>query len=194
MAKKHMKAIGELGRQLDQWAGQEARKKVLEGSDNLRSSVNSEQIAQWVKGAMARLDAAIDIKTRNAAMENCGRNCARVNHQTVDRLVAKRKKYQSLDDFLETEKNQLLPGMRLKRDGRILYQYYMPGSFHPPMRCFCSLLRGLPAEESISPTYCQCSRGFVLSMWEQVLGKPVKVDILETVVTGARECRFRIHL
>jgi predicted hydrocarbon binding protein len=194
MANKHLEAIEELQRQLNRWAGKKAREKVLEGSGSLDLSADSEQVSLWVKGAMERLDAAIDAKTRNAVMENCGRNCARVNHKTVDRVVAKRKKYGSLDEFLEAEKDKLLPGMRLEKDGRILYQYYMPRSFHPPRRCFCSLLRGLPARECVSPTYCQCSRGFVLSMWERVLGKPVKVDVMETAVTGAKECRFRIRL
>jgi hypothetical protein len=194
MAKKHMRMIEELGRHLDHFAGEKTGKKVLEGSEDLEASSDSERIAMWVKGAMERLDAAAGIKTRNAVMEQCGRNCAEVNHGTVDRVVAKRKKYKSLDEFLDAEKKKLLPGMRLERDGRILYQYYTPRSFSPPMRCFCSLLRGLPAQESVSPTYCQCSRGFVLRMWERVLGKLVKVEVVATVVTGAEECQFKIYL
>jgi hypothetical protein len=193
MAKKHLRMIEELGRQIDRLAGEKTRKKILEGSENL-GAANSEQIALWVKGAMERLDGAAGLKTRNAVMEQCGRNCAEVNHATVDRVVVKRKKYKSLDEFLDAEKNKLLPGMRLERDGRILYQYYTPRSFSPPMRCFCGLLRGLAAEESVSPTYCQCSRGFVLRMWERVLGKPVKVEVLATAVTGAKECQFKIEL
>ena len=62
------------------------------------------------------------------------------------------------------------------------------------MRCFCSLLRGLPAEETESATYCQCSKGFVRKMWERVLGRPAKVEVLETAVTGAKECKFKFYL
>jgi hypothetical protein len=194
MAKKHIEAVEELGRNLDKYSGQEVRKKVLEGSEGLATVSDPRQIAMWIKAAMERLDAAVDKKTRNQIMGQCGRKCAEVNHKTVDRAVAKRKKYKSLDDFLEAEKKKLLPGMRLERHGRILYQYYMPRSFSHPMRCFCSLLRGLPDEEAVSPTYCQCSKGFAVKMWERILGRPVKVDVLATVIAGAKECKFKIYL
>jgi hypothetical protein len=36
-------------------------------------------------------------------------------------------------------------GMRFDRQGNSLIQYYIPLSFGDGMRCYCSLLRGLPA-------------------------------------------------
>lgn len=194
MAKKHLLAIENLGRNLEHYATPEAREKVLEGSEKLAKKSDQAKIALWVRGAMKRLDRAVDKKTRARIMEECGYACAKANHATIDRVVAKRKKYGSLEEFLEAEKSKLLPGMRLEPQGKILYQFYLPQSFRYPMRCFCSLLRALPPEETVSATYCQCSRGFVQAMWERVLGKPVKVEVLETAVTGAKECKFKIHL
>jgi predicted hydrocarbon binding protein len=193
MAKKHLRKIEELGRNLDKYARQDVRKEVLEGSQKLASVSDTKQIALWVKGAMERLDKLVAKKIKTQVMEQCGRRCAEAS-ETIEIVVAKRKKYKNLDQFLEAEKRKLLPGMRLEREGKILYQYYMPHSFSPRMRCFCSLLEGLPAEENISPTYCQCSKGFVLEMWERILGKPVKVDVIETAVTGEKECKFKIYL
>jgi predicted hydrocarbon binding protein len=31
-------------------------------------------------------------------------------------------------------------------------------------------------------------------MWERILGKSVKVEVLETAVTGAMECKFKVYL
>jgi hypothetical protein len=194
MAKKHLLAIDNLGRNLERFAGKKARARVLKGSEKPATVSGPVEIALWVKEAMNRLDRAVDKKTRTRIMEECGYACAEANHKTIDQVVAKRKKYASLEEFLEAEKTKLLPGMRLEPDGKTLHQYYMPGSFRYPMRCFCSLLRGLPPEETVSPTYCQCSKGFVQKMWERVLGKPVKVEVLETAVTGARECKFKVYL
>jgi predicted hydrocarbon binding protein len=191
MAKKHLRKIEELGRNLDKYARQDVRKKVLEGSEKLASVSDTKQIALWVKGAMERLDKLVANEIKTQVMEQCGRRCAEAS-ETIEIAVAKRKKYKNLDQFLEAEKRKLLPGMRLEREGKILYQYYMPHSFSPRMRCFCSLLERLPAEENISPTYCQCSKGFVLEMWERILRKPVKVDVMATAVTGAKECKFKI--
>jgi hypothetical protein len=140
------------------------------------------------------LDRAVDKKTRTRIMEECGYACAEANHETIDQVVARRKKYGSLEEFLEAEKARLLPGMRLEPKRKTLYQYYTPQSFRYPRRCFCSLLAALPPGETVSPTYCQCSKGFVEKMWERVLGKPVKVEVLETAVSGARDCKFRISL
>jgi hypothetical protein len=194
MAKKHLSAVENLARSLERLAGEETQAKVMEGSEKLAKTAEPEKIALWVKGAINRLDKAVDKKTRVRIMEECGAACAKANHATIDRVVAKRQKYPSLEEFLEAEKNKLLPGMRLEPKGKTLYQYYLPRTFHYPMRCFCALLRGLPPEETVSPTYCQCSKGFVRKMWECVLGKPVKVQVLETAVTGAKECKFRIDL
>jgi len=193
MAKKHLRKIEELGRNLEELTGDKVKEKVLEGSEKLASVSDSREIAMWVKGAMERLDKLVAKKIKTQVMEQCGRRCA-VASETIEIVVAKRKKYKGLDQFLEAEKRKLLPGMRLEREGKILYQYYTPRSFSPRMRCFCSLLEGLPAEENISPTYCQCSKGFVLEMWERILGKPVKVDVIATAVTGAKECKFKISL
>lgn len=193
MAKTLLTMVDELGRHLNELAGEKARNKVLEESEQLTSDSGSRQVAMWLKGAMERLDAAVDKKIGIRVMERCGRSCAETG-ETLDRVIAKRKKYKSLAEFLEAEKRRLLPGMRFERKGKILYQYYLPQSFSPRLRCFCSLLEGLPAGENISPTYCHCSKGFVMKMWESILGKAVKVEVIATAVTGAKECKFKIYL
>jgi predicted hydrocarbon binding protein len=193
MPKRHLAAIANLKRHLEHFAGEKAKEKVLEGSGKLAKVSDPAQVALWVQGAMKRLDRTVEKKTRARIMEECGYACAEANRKAIDQVVAKRKKYRSLEDFLEAEKAKPLPGMRFEAKGKVLYQYYMPQSFRYPMRCFCGLLRGLPPEETVSETYCQCSKGFIQKMWERVLGKPVKVEVLETAVTGARECKFKVN-
>jgi predicted hydrocarbon binding protein len=48
--------------------------------------------------------------------------------------------------------------------------------------------------QTISSTYCLCSRGFVQKYWEGIVGKPLTVELLESCLCGARECKFAIHL
>jgi len=69
----------------------------------------------------------------------------------------------------------------------MLYPSYTRRTSARPMRCYCSLLRGLPAEQSVSLTSCQCSRGFVEEYWQELLGHPVRVELLESSVAGAEE-------
>ncbi len=179
---------------VEQLAGKTTATKVMEGSEQITEKTDKKKTAEWVKNAMEKLDALVDEKTRVQIMQNCGYNCAKKNSKVIERAVARRKKYASINEFLEAEQQKSAKGTRLAREGTILYQFYTPQAFTRPMRCYCGLLRGLPNDESVSKTYCNCSRGFVEKYWENVLGKPVKVDLLQAVVSGDKECKFAIHL
>jgi predicted hydrocarbon binding protein len=49
-------------------------------------------------------------------------------------------------------------------------------------------------EGEISPTYCHCSKGFVKKLWKTVLEKPVEVELIQSAIPGANECKFVIHI
>ena len=92
MAKRHLAAIENIGHNLARFAGEKAKEEVLKGSEKLVKASNPDQIAQWVQGAMKRLDGAVDKKTRTRIMEECGYACAEANKKSIDRVIAKRKK------------------------------------------------------------------------------------------------------
>lgn len=80
-------------------------------------------------------------------------------------------------------------GIRLVREGNTLHQFYVPKDLW--VRCYCSMVR---VTEKMSTTYCHCSKGFVKKFWEAVLGRPVDVELVKSVVSGADECEFKIYL
>jgi len=192
-SKKHG-MIESLEHCIDMFSGEAVRKSVMEGSEKITEKTDKKKIAIFVKKAMERLDATVDEETRFKIMVNCGYACAKVNRRAVDRFVARRNKFETLDEFLDAEQKKPSIGTRLERHGEIVYQFYTPQSYRRPVRCYCGLLRGLPVDEKVSLTYCYCSKGFVEKVWEAILGKPVKVDLLQSVVSGAKECKFVIHL
>jgi len=179
---------------IEDLAGKTVAGHVMEGREQVARTADKRRIADWIKGAVEKLDTLVDEKTRNKIMENCGYNCAKVHSAIMKRAKARCKRFETIDEFLATEQRKPAKGTRLVREGNVLYQFYTPRAFTRPMRCYCSLLRGLPAEDKISPTYCQCSKGFVKKSWETVLDRPVKVDLIQSAVTGADECKFAIHL
>jgi hypothetical protein len=179
---------------IEQFAGKAAAQKIMEGSEKITEKVDKKITAQWVKNAMQKLDAAVDDRTRVRIMQNCGYSCAKKNHKVIDRAVARRRKFRSIDEFLDAEQQKPMKGTMLEREGNILYQVYTPQAFSRPMRCYCGLFRELPKEDTVSITYCSCSKGFVEKYWEAVLEKPVEVDILQSAISGAKECKFAIHL
>jgi hypothetical protein len=175
-------------------AGERIAENVMEGREQISRTTDKKRMAEWVKNAIGKLDASVDEKTKFQIMESCGRNCAEVNKSVIERAKARRRKHKSVEEFLKAEQEKPAKGTRLVREDDVLYQVYTPHAFTRPMRCYCSLLRGLPVGEKTSRTYCHCAKGFVRKLWEDVLERPVKVDLVQSAMSGADECKFAIHL
>ena len=61
-------------------------------------------------------------------------------------------------------------------------------------RWYQGAMGSLSADETISLTYCNCSKGFVKKFWEAVLEKPVQVELMQSVMSGAPNRKFGIRL
>jgi hypothetical protein len=194
MGKSTHEMIQAFGERVGAAAGESTRREVMAGSERLGKKSSPEEVALWVKGAIHRLDEQAGAETGARIMQSCGESCARVNRVVVERARARRLKFANEAEFLAAELRRPPAGTRLELEGEVLYQVYTPQAFTRPMRCYCGLLRGLPAGEQVSPTYCNCSRAFVKALWEGALGRPVSVELLASAVTGSSECRFRIQL
>jgi hypothetical protein len=191
---KAIEQIKEIGRNMERLAGKGARNRVMAGSESITAYTEPVKVAIWVKVAMEVMDKTVSRETRNEIMRACGANCAMHNKTPIVRAKARRGKFKSEKEFLAAEIAKPPAGTRLEKKGNVLYQYYTPASFTRPMRCYCSMLSKLPDDQTVSPTYCQCSRGFVEKFWEETLGRKVEVDVAETCVTGAKECKFVVRL
>jgi len=189
MGNKHGMLIA-LEKTIEQFAGEEVMKKVMEGSESILEKTDVKKKASWMKGAMERLDKLVDEETRFKIMENCGYNCAEINNKVIKNAKAKRRKYKNANEFIEAEINEPIKGTRLVREGDTLYQYYTPQSYG--VRCYCEMVAA--AEGKVSSTYCHCSKGFVKKLWEAVLEKPVEVKFIQSAISGANECKFAIHI
>jgi hypothetical protein len=194
MGRTALRMIGEFEKNVQALAGTDVRAKVMRGCHKITSRSGSVAIARWMKEAVGRLDGLADKKTRRAIMERCGTACIEANGVFIPQVKIRRKKYASEDKFLAAEIKKPLTGTRLEREGNTLIHTYTPRSFNPPRRCYCALVAALPENDMISPTYCECSKAFLKIFWEAALGRPLKVDVLETALLGADECRFRIEL
>lgn len=186
--------VREICGQVEANTSPEVATRVLAGANNISAKSTREEVSLWVKDAIARLDERISNATRRQIMEACGRNCSRRNHAGVERGKARRAKFRSEADFLAAEIKKPQTGTRLELDGKTLYQIYTPTEYTRPMRCYCALMGGLPPQVKVSPTYCRCSQAFAQAYWEEVLGRKVTVDVMETALTGSKECRFKVNL
>ena len=58
--------------------------------------------------------------------------------------------------------------------------------------CMCPLVESGPP--GLSPTFCYCSTGYVKEIFERTTGKPVTVDLIESLKMGGKDCVFGITI
>ncbi len=194
MASRQEGLIQEISGQVEKVAGKKVRDKVMEGSEKAAKSTNRTESALWVKEAIDRLDASTTPEKCRQIMTACGYSCIAHNKGLSNGIKNRRLKHKTEEAFLKAEIKKPIKGIRLERRGDILIQYYTPHTYSTPRRCFCGLMVALPEGVNTSLTYCHCSKGFVEKYWEGALGRPVKVEVKETCMTGADECKFIIRL
>jgi hypothetical protein len=194
MTSKTAGQIQELGGHIEEIAGKKVRDKVMEGSEIITKSSDRQKLALWMKEAIDRLDACTTPERCQQIMGACGYACIARAKGLANGIKNRRLKYKTEEDFLKAEIKKPVKGIRLEQKGKTLIHYYTPRTYSTPRRCFCGLMNALPDGVNTSPTYCHCSLGFIEKYWEGALGRPVKVEMVETCMTGADECKFIIHL
>jgi hypothetical protein len=142
----------------------------------------------WVKRFFDAVDQTLDEPTRRKLMEANGRSCfiayagpPRREPVTMERLRA------------WVAENGKERGYSIEGDA-IAFEFVSSaetGGAAPEGVCLCTLAE-TQAPGSISPTYCHCSVGYVREMHERIFGKPVAVELVDSVLRGGKRCRFRM--
>jgi predicted hydrocarbon binding protein len=71
---------------------------------------------------------------------------------------------------------------------------------HDPERkrqyyCHCPRIGDvLKSGESLPLAYCYCGAGYYKGIWEEILQRPVEVEVLESVLDGGEVCKIAISL
>lgn len=191
--------VERLAEALDSRVGVERRQEILAGHEALSSLTESDR-AEWTKRVMNSIDVLIpDEKERYDLMANCSCTCA-------DELITDHRTF-----YRETgDLDQLLDRMyrnpfyvRPQRDGDTIYFRKMPhdatahaaASTDADRRyhyCHCDYARA--ATLPVSRTHCFCSAGWYRRIWEGILERPVRVELLRSVLQGDAWCEFAVRL
>jgi len=78
-------------------------------------------------------------------------------------------------------------------DGRVVTFEYTgsaeTGGAAPEGVCLCPIAEA-QTPGKLSPTFCLCSLGYVKEMHERAIGRPVEVELADSVLRGGKRCRF----
>jgi hypothetical protein len=143
----------------------------------------------WVRRFMNVLDATLDEAARTKLMAANGSACFREWIASQGRTItpvpfetwAARVRQRPADGSLRVEGNVITMEYTSSAE---------TGGGSPEGVCLCPMVESKPA--GLSRTYCQCSVGYVKEMHEQRFGRPVTVELLDSVLYGGARCRFRI--
>ncbi len=141
--------------------------------------VGSGLSAKWVTNLLIALDGMVDEETRVRVLESCGRKCIGEGFLVKAQTLAKKSK--STDEFLENL-NRIWKHLHVDKNGVfVVYD-----------QCYCPMVRSYKGK--LSPSFCNCSVGWIKELFERSLNKPVKVEKLGTIKQGNKQCKFRVTL
>lgn len=138
------------------------------------------QTGRMIEFIVAGLE-GVDEETRLRIMEKCGEACA----ETGDLDVAKRiaEETSDIDEIIEKANDRIAWCGKWAREGDKITTVCT--------ECGCPLVRnGLV---SLTGTFCYCSLGWVKTIFETLLRKPVKVELRKSIGRGDDVCEYVVH-
>jgi hypothetical protein len=138
-------------------------------------------IQNWLTDLLDTMEAELDDATRVKLVEGCGRGCFR-RHAFKQDLA--RDGQGDVDRLVEVLKRNF----EVWREGEQVHIRYGEVS----QGCYCPAAVYRPAKPN--DLHCHCSRTSHQTIWETALGRPVRVEIAESVRRGGRTCHFIVHL
>jgi hypothetical protein len=191
--------IRKLSESIERYLGREIMSEIMAGGGKFEA-LDEEARALWVKKAMDRLDARVadeDIKIK--IMTECSCQCYQ---EHIEEFKKEYRKHRDIDNLLEIMHGKVFL-IKPVKDGDIVYvtkaprfpeEYRKAKTFEEKKYFFCHCDHARAAKGRISPTYCLCGAGWCKKIWEGALERPIKVDILRSVLRGDDICRFAVHL
>ncbi|MBY9004148.1 MAG: hypothetical protein KGD73_09280 [Candidatus Lokiarchaeota archaeon] len=183
MQDKYKGWIEGFGNVVTEQIGKDTKEKVLDQCTACQAISNDKEMAICVKEVMNKFDKIVPEKERREnVMETMGNYCFSSFFEKTANEV--KEKSNGLEEAIQNL-NNLMGGEHFKLEDKKVYSTLN--------QCFCQI--GVKeTEEPISKTYCNCSLGWMKSLFNTLLDRSVEVMILESIVSGGEACRFVINL
>ncbi len=154
-----------------------------------RAEERIEFAEKWVGRFMGVLDVTLDAGTRRKVMMANGKACLLAYLKEIGRTVQP----VTLEEYAAQVKARVKDGSTRVEGNVITMQFSTAAETGLPAEesaCLCPLVETKPA--GLSGSYCDCSLGYVQAMHELKLGRPVEVELTESVLRGGKRCKFKV--
>ena len=162
--------------------------QIMEGGEDIRRSTKPEKKAEWMRGAMIRMNRLLDRQTRNGVREACA-CCLGGRRLKISRAIAQEN--ETLQNRIKAANEASYVGsVSMGENGEILVRFAPEGLDR--YRCVC-----LPkAQKPLPITYCYCCGGHVKHHLQIALGRSLDCTVLSSALSsgGRRPCTFRFTI
>lgn len=180
--------------------GAEARDNIMKDKTLFTLESSTDERATWIKAAMKQLDARADDYQKYDILSRCAHDFSQ------KRIAYLRSIYEQTGDVDEVLKAMYEDPAWYEnpiRKGNIIYVKKVPYNQKGYQEakteaekkrnyCHCPLVREYLDE--IPFTFCYCGSGWYRQQWEGILQKPVKIEMVKSLLKGDDTCEFAIHL
>ncbi len=189
--------------------GSKTKKEIIPEQISYDSS--AEERLAWAKDAINRLkNHTSDSHEIYDILSSCAHvfppNPINKLKETYERTLGEtNNSLSAIDSVLELMEADSAWGVRPVRKGNVIFATKNPANPEafekattPAEKrraaCFCPVIENYLEDNEIPTEYCLCSAGWERRQWEGALSKPVKVDVVKSVLQGDDFCQFAIHI
>jgi len=158
------------------------QEQVLQSIETYESLTTPAQTARWINSLVDNLTDLAGEEVAKGVMEACGKQC--IGKSLLKEAKKLHDSSQDIDELLSKLNDAHIGGGKIKRDGNIILASYE--------RCYCGSVS--KTQQPISTIYCHCSCGWYKQLFETILDKPVRVELLDSIIHGAETCQFIIYI
>ncbi|MFX0206441.1 MAG: hypothetical protein ACFFDT_10690 [Candidatus Hodarchaeota archaeon] len=191
-----------LGEKISQGVLQDLDVPKLESSNNERF--------RWVKTVLERLEGIADSDQIYDIISRCAHIFPKEHIQRLRDIYEKTRNdtndpLAAIDEVLRIMRENKLWFPEPYRKGNVIYSEKNPANpkayeeatndaERRKAYCFCPVIKNYLEEGIIPNSFCNCSAGWERQQWEGIFNKPVKVDVVKSLVKGDATCKFAIHI
>ncbi|MFX0060257.1 MAG: hypothetical protein ACFE85_15760 [Candidatus Hodarchaeota archaeon] len=181
---------------------EEIKNEIMKDRETLfsiESSYNDRIL--WLKEMLDRLDKVTNEDQKFEILSCCAHEFSKKRINYMKNIY---EKTGDIDEVIKEMQKDYTWYENPVRKGNIIYVSKIPVNLEEYEKaqtieekkrnyCHCRFINE-NLDKGISPTFCYCGTGWYRQQWEGILEKPIKIEVLKSLLKGDDVCEVAIHL
>lgn len=174
--------VKKMAKVMDEVVTENMRRKLLRGCENLTAKDNKEIRAKKMKNVILKMEELLEEKELIEIREKCACKPKKFLKKSKDLY----NKSISLEKYITALAESKIAGSEIVLENNIII-----GKFGLE-NCVCGMVG--KTTEIIPKSWCHCCKAHIRWLFEQTLQQELRVEILEAIIAGDNDCKYKIYL